>query len=193
MASSILYTERLVMVPITIEIVESMFLGTRDVAEKALDAAIPEAWPGRALVERAFRADLDAIRKNPDFRLWGDRVMITRSGPRRVVGSVVFHGGPDDEGVVEIGYGVEKDSQCQGYATEATRAAVEWAFAQPTVRLVRATTPSWHVASRKVLERAGLRQVGAQEHDMLGEVLEYERCAERPGDLTVAPRLSPQP
>lgn len=192
MTSSILYTERLVMVPITIEIVEAMFLGRRDLAERALEAELPEAWPGRALVERAFRADIEAIRRNPDFRLWGDRVMITREGARRVVGSVVFHGGPDDDGVVEVGYGVEKDSQCLGFATEATRAAVEWAFAQPPVRLVRATTPSWHVASRKVLERAGLRLVGSQDHDMLGEVLEYERCADRAVDAPRA-RLSPQP
>jgi RimJ/RimL family protein N-acetyltransferase len=173
--STILQTDRLVLVPITIATIEAIFAGRRDLAEAAVGAPLPEAWPGRALVERAFRADLDAIRADPTFRLWGDRVMITRQGPKRVVGSVVFHGGPDGDGIVEVGYGVERDSQRQGFATEATRAAVEWACGQPGVRRIRATTPSWHVASRKVLERCGLELVGQHEHDVLGELLDFER------------------
>lgn len=171
-----LHTERLVMVPITIAIVEAMLDGRRELAEKTLDAKLPDAWPGRALVERAFCADLDAIRANPEFRLWGDRVMIRKSD-RRVVGSVVFHGGPDGDGLVEVGYGVEQDLQRQGYATEGTRAAVEWALSEPNVNVVRACTPSWHVASRRVLERCGMLLAGSHDHDMLGELLEYERRA----------------
>ena len=34
-----------------------------------------------ALIERAFCADLDAIRKDPDQRLWGDRIVV-ESGMR---------------------------------------------------------------------------------------------------------------
>ena len=177
MVHSLLHTERLVMVPMTVAIVEHMLEGRREDAESALGASLPDEWPGRALVERAFCADLSAIRANPSFRLWGDRVMITRHGPRRVVGSVVFHGGPDADGVVEVGYGVEKESQCLGFATEGTRAAVEWALTQESVRAVRACTPSWHLSSRRVLERVGMTLVGSHDHDMLGELLEYERVA----------------
>lgn len=172
----VLHTERLVMVPITLSIVEAMFDGRRELAEQVLDARLPEAWPGRALIERAFCADVDAIRANPEFRLWGDRVMIRKSD-RRVVGSVVFHGGPDSDGIVEVGYGVESDLQRQGFATEGTRAAVEWALSQPSVNVVRACTPSWHLASRRVLERCGMFLAGSHDHDMLGELLEYERRA----------------
>lgn len=177
MVHSTLHTERLVMVPMTVSIVEAMLAGRRAEAEAALDARLPDEWPGRALVERAFCADLTAIRANPEYRLWGDRVMIARHGQRRVVGSVVFHGGPDGDGIVEVGYGVEKESQCLGFATEGTRAAVDWALSQSSVRAVRACTPSWHLASRRVLERVGLSLVGSHDHDMLGELLEYERKA----------------
>lgn len=174
MGGVVLETERLVMVPMTLGIVEACFAGRRDLAEAELDATLPEAWPGRALIERAFCADLEAIRKNPEFRLWGDRVMI-RKTDRQVVGSVVFHGGPDGNGVVEVGYGVEQQVQRQGYATEGTRASVDWALGQDGVHCVRAVTPSWHVASRRVLERIGMNLVGARDHDMLGELIEYER------------------
>lgn len=174
---STLHTDRLELVPMTVAIVEAMLDGRRELAESVLGARLPDAWPGRALVERAFCADLTAIRANPEFRLWGDRVMIARQGPRRVVGSVVFHGGPDADGAVEVGYGVEQESQRVGYATEGTRAAVQWALEQPDVRVVRACTPSWHLASRRVLERVGMSLVGSHDHDMLGELLEYERAA----------------
>lgn len=150
-------------------------LGRRDDVEAIVGAALPEAWPGRALVERAFTASLERIRTDPAVRLWGDRVMISREGPRRVIGSVVFHGAPDEGGAVEVAYGVEQESQQQGFATEATSASVLWALEQPGVRVVRATTPTWHVASRRVLEKCGFRLVGSREGDLIGELLEFER------------------
>jgi RimJ/RimL family protein N-acetyltransferase len=168
-----LATARLELVPITVPLVEAVLEGDRRRAEALLGVPCPAAWPNRALVERAFYASIDAIRRDPERRLWGDRVMITRDAPR-VVGSVVFHGAPDHEGAVEVAYGVEEDSQRQGYATEATRACVEWALEQWGVRAVRAATPPWHVASQRVLERCGLRRVGDRDSP-LGELWEYER------------------
>src|SRR3954469_6530822 len=92
-----LWTARLELVPVTTELVEAVLSGKRERAEECVGAILPAMWPGRALVERAFYASLEAILENPNIRLWGDRVMITRDHPRRVVGSVVFHGAPDDE------------------------------------------------------------------------------------------------
>lgn len=173
---SVLSTPRLSLEPITLPIVEAVMTGRREDVERLAGAELPPVWPNHALIERAFRADLAAIRSDPHTRLWGDRVLILRGGPRRVVGSVVFHGAPGPDGIVEVGYGVEQELQRQGYATEATGAAVDWALAQPGVRAVRAVTPSWHVASRRVLEKIGFAVIGTREHDML-DLVEYERLA----------------
>jgi RimJ/RimL family protein N-acetyltransferase len=171
----VLVTPRLILEPITLPLVEATFAGDRAALEELLRAMVPESWPGRALVERAFSASLDAIRVDPATRLWGDRLMITRDGAERiVVGSVIFHGKPED-GVAEVGYGVEERWQCKGLASEATRACVEWALEQEGVECVTATTPPWHTASVRVLERSGLARVGIEEHDALGEVLRFER------------------
>lgn len=175
MPHSLLETPRLSLVPITVEIVEEVLANRREKVEKILGATMPSQWPGRALVERAFWASLERIRANPDLRLWGDRVMVTRDQQARVVGSVVFHGGPDPEGVVEVAYGVEEESQGQGYATEAVRASVEWAIAHPSVQVIRATTPPWHTPSKRVLMKCGFEEVGIREGDVLGELLEFER------------------
>lgn len=166
-------TNRLQMVPITLDIVEAVLDGRRAETEALLGAKMPLEWPGRALVERAFLARLDEIRANPDHRLWGDRVVITREGEPRVIGSVIFHGGPDDRGAVEVAYGIEGESQRQGFGHEAVHASVSWAFGDPHVHLVRASTFTWHAASRRILEKIGFRVVGTC-CDILGEMLEYE-------------------
>jgi len=171
---SILFTERLVLEPITVPMVEAVMGGRREEAERIAEARLPEAWPGRALVERAFTVSLDEIRADPATRLWGDRLILLRpelaGGERCVVGSVVFHGKPDDAGTAEVAYGVEEGSQGQGLATEATRASVLWALAQPGVRLVTATTLPWHKASLRVIEKIGMRRLGTRDHDILGEL-----------------------
>lgn len=176
MPPATLLTARLELVPITLAIAEAVMLGQRARAEELVGAPLPDAWPGRALIERAFSASLDHLRALPEVRLWGDRVMIARTGARRVLGSVVFHGAPGEDGLVEVAYGVEQDSQQLGYATEGTGACVEWALAQPGVLAVRAATPTWHASSRRVLEKCGFTPIGSRESEsMLGELLEFER------------------
>ena len=59
--------------------VEAVFANDCVRAEALAGARLPDAWPGKALVERAFSADLELIREDPDGRLWGDRLMIGTS------------------------------------------------------------------------------------------------------------------
>lgn len=177
---SLLLTPRLRLVPITVAMVEAIMTGRREAAEALVRAKMPERWPNPDLVERAFTASLDAIRADPDVRLWGDRVMVlpgTAGEADRVVGSVVFHGRPAEDGVAEVAYGVEEASQGMGYATEAVGASVEWAFGQPGVRAVQAATFAWHLPSLRVIEKVGMARVGTREHEVLGEMLVFERRA----------------
>jgi [ribosomal protein S5]-alanine N-acetyltransferase len=175
MAPSTLFTTRLDLVPMTLPVAEAVLLGQRARTEELLGARLPDAWPGRAMVERAFFASLDLIRSAPDKKLWGNRVMVTREESRRVVGSVVFHGAPGPDGIVEVAYGVEQESQLKGYAKESVPVCVEWALCQPGAVAVRATTPPWHIASRRVLDRCGLVVIGTEASDAFGDLLLYER------------------
>jgi RimJ/RimL family protein N-acetyltransferase len=65
-------------------------------------------------------------------------------------------GDPDD--VVELGYRLRREAWGQGYASEGARALVAYAFASGA-RRVYAMTMVVNVASRRVLEKAGLRYV----------------------------------
>ena len=162
----------------TVPMVEAVMFGRREDAEALVKARMPERWPNRDLVERAFTVSLEAIRADPEVRLWGDRVMVLPGAPGepdRVVGSVVFHGRPGEDGVAEVAYGVEEASQARGYATEAVGASLDWAFGQPGVRAVQAATFAWHVPSLRVIEKVGMVRMGTREHEVLGEMLVFER------------------
>lgn len=161
-----LFTERLELRPISLEAVIASLEGRRrSEIEAIIGAELPWTWPSRALVEQVFEASAEAVRADPTTRLWGDRLMVTREPSPKIVGSVVFHGRPDANGVCEIAYGVEDTNQGKGYATEGLRAMVQWALAQPECRVVRAVTTTWHKASMRVLEKVGMHFVGTRQQD----------------------------
>lgn len=172
-----LETRRLLLVPISRDLVEAVLASDRAEAERLVGARFPDLWPGPALVERAFSCPIEKLRRDPDAWLWGARVLVTKSD-EVVVGSVVMNGRPES-GLVEVAYGVDEAWQGRGYATEGTGAVVAWALDQKDVARVQACTFPWHRASQKVLEKIGMRRVGTRETDMFGELLVYERAHER--------------
>ncbi len=175
-----LVTARLRLVPITLEAIEAVLDHDRARAEAIVGAAFPRAWPNDALIAQGFPFSREALRADPDTRLWGDSLVLLRDEPR-VVGSVVFHGHPGD-GVAEVAYGSAETARRQGYAIEATTAAVEWALAQDGIQAVQATTFPWHLASLGVIKQLGMQPIGTREHDTLGELLLFERRAKRASD-----------
>jgi len=175
-AVSALLTERLELLPITRALVDAVVDGRRADAEAICNARFPEIWPGRTLVERAFSCPLDKLREDPESWLWGARVLVTRSGERLVVGSVVLDGKPDPtRGSVEVAYGIDGKYQGRGYATEGTDAVVRWALDQNVVKRVTASTFPWHVASRRVLTKIGMHEVGTRETEMFGDLVVYAK------------------
>lgn len=82
-----------------------------------------------------------------------------------VIGDCGFHHPPDGRGVVEIGYGIADSVRDRGYATEAIEVLIGFALLQEGVRRVEAETTAANAASRRVLEKAGLRLL--REHDGL--------------------------
>ena len=77
-----------------------------------------------------------------------------------VIGSTGFKGPPDEDGMVEIAYGIVPAFQGRGYATEAAAAGVAFAFGSGRVRLVRAHTLPTPNASTRVLAKCGFGRTG---------------------------------
>src|SRR5690242_17605289 len=111
----VLVTQRLRLVPITLEAMEAVLDGDKPRAEAIIGARFPPAWPNDVLLDVGFPYARDAIRAEPEVRLWGDSLVLLRDEPR-VIGSVTFHGRPCD-GVAEIGCSIEHSSRGCGLAT----------------------------------------------------------------------------
>lgn len=83
--------------------------------------------------------------------------MITLKETGQIIGMIDPHvEGPR----VGIGYGAARAFWGKGYMTEATRAVIDWAFRQPSIYRVYATTDVENVASRRVLEKVGMQCEG---------------------------------
>lgn len=72
-----------------------------------------------------------------------------------VVGSALFKGRPDAEGVVEIGYGLGKPFEHNGDMTETVAALCAWALQQEGVHRIIAETAVDGTASQRILHRCG--------------------------------------
>ncbi|WUI79106.1 GNAT family N-acetyltransferase [Streptomyces sp. NBC_00400] len=93
---------------------------------------------------------------------WGVFVL-TDAASGTALGSIGFHGPPDAEGFVEIGYDLSPSARGAGWATDAARLLAGWAAAHPEVRTVCALTEPENIPSQRVLERAGFRFSGERE------------------------------
>ena len=83
--------------------------------------------------------------------------VITLKGTGEVIGII----DPRIEGPkVGIGYGSARAYWGKGYVTEATCAVIQWAFQQPSIYRVYATTDVENIASRRVMEKVGMQCEG---------------------------------
>lgn len=118
----------------------------------------------------------DRLHAHPDEAGWWSWLAVQRD-TREAVGSLGWAGRPNDEGQVMLGYSLYPPFQGKGFALEASRALMAWAFEHPEVTAVRATVPTWHARSIHVAERLGMQRVGTGYDPEAGEIIIFERRA----------------
>jgi len=130
----------------------------------SLDCDVPGGWPPEFYDTDAVNYSLNWLLKHPADAEWGFYYFLERGsggGRPTLVGAGGFKGPPDPDGLVELGYSIVPERQRRGYATEAVRGLLAFAFASPRVRTVIAQTLPSLVASIGVLEKAGFQFAGA--------------------------------
>jgi [ribosomal protein S5]-alanine N-acetyltransferase len=157
--AEVLLTPRLRMLPCD-AVVARAAVEAPETLSSLLGLRVDPEWPSEDLVE-VLPGYADALEGDPSLLRWGFFLVLDRSG-RRLVGDAGFKGPPDEDGAVEIGYGIVSPFRGRGYATEAVRALVAYARRQSEVREVRATCYSSNAPSRRVLEKSGFRHVGTE-------------------------------
>lgn len=94
----------------------------------------------------------DYLQEAPGEAKWWN-YFIVHSSDTCLIGTCGFKGPPGPDGAVEIGYEIAEAYQGQGLGTEAARALVDWASAQPGVVAVTAQTLAEENASVALLRR----------------------------------------
>ena len=90
--------------------------------------------------------------KDPSFyTMW----IVIEKSKNAIIGGICFHGEPDEEGTVEIGYGIDNDYRNKGFMTETLKGIILWLRNNKKVRIIQAETDSANISSIKVLEKNG--------------------------------------
>jgi RimJ/RimL family protein N-acetyltransferase len=104
---------------------------------------------------------------------------VLRHPDGHLVGDVGLCPADDEPGVIKVGYTIAPEHQGQGYATEAVRALVGYAFETLDARVVRAYTEESNEPSRAVMRKSGLTHIETTVEEEDGEVwriVRYERA-----------------
>src|SRR5687768_8038528 len=154
MTDSAIQTTRLALRPLASAAARAL-PADRETAGRLLGVTLPPEWPQADLVD-VLPLQAAAAHNEERFGVW---LMIERES-NTVVGDIGFIGPPGEDGTVEIGYSVIPDRRGRGYATEAVRALVDWAFGRPGVGAVTAGCDEENVPSIHILKRIGFVRTG---------------------------------
>jgi len=166
-------TPRFELVSMSLPFMEALSVHDLDRAMHEIGAMLPADMPDDLVHFLEYRTA--QLRDDPSIQPWLGRVIvIDGDGGRRVIGSIGFHGPPDKNGRVEVGYRVEPEHRRQGVATEVVRALLDWANREHGVTRFRAATAPDNLASQAVLARFGFRQTGTQMDDLDGFEIVFE-------------------
>jgi [ribosomal protein S5]-alanine N-acetyltransferase len=104
---------------------------------------------------------LENLKDDPELLGWGVW-FVSLVENNQVIGDIGFKGKPDDQGIVEVGYGIIPEMHNKGIATESVSAIIEWAFSSSKVKKVVAECLEDNIPSIRVLEKLGMTRTGTE-------------------------------
>jgi aminoglycoside 6'-N-acetyltransferase len=113
----------------------------------------------------AVRAEIEEMRSRPPGDAGGwVQLSVEELATGVLVGDVGVALVDGEPGVVKVGYTVDPSCQGRGYATEAVRALIRYAFDTLDADVVRMHASANNVASIRVAEKAGMRFVERRQY-----------------------------
>jgi RimJ/RimL family protein N-acetyltransferase len=164
-------SERLELASMSLPLIQALLERDLHGARRHLDV---ELTPELADDTHVLLLRRDQLLADPAVAPWLLRVMVPREGPRRAIGRIGFHGPPDADGRVEVGYTVLPEHRGMGFATEASRALFAWARETHGIARFRASVSPTNTPSLAVVRKLGLVQTGVQWDEIDGEELVFD-------------------
>lgn len=152
----------------SIGFMRALIAGDADAASRELGADVSGAMSDD--LQHFARYRLAQMEADPSIRQWLARAMVMTEadGRRHAIGTIGFHGPPDGEGRVEVGYRVEPAYRRQGYASEAVRALFDWAAREHGIRRFVASISPANEASLTLVRGFGFVRTGEQMDEIDG-------------------------
>ncbi|MFL0250303.1 GNAT family N-acetyltransferase [Clostridium neuense] len=148
-------TDRLILMPITLQIAEALMKNDNSEILK-LGMKTNKAWPTNDTND-ILPIIVKSLKENEPsgFETW----MIERKDSKEIIGDIGFHGMPDENGEVEIGYGLVENERRKGFGFEAARAIMDFAIAHEAVKVVKADCLINNIPSARILDRLGMKEI----------------------------------
>ena len=134
-------------------------------------------WLGFDAAREAMPHAYDFLKAHPSALGWWTYLFVHKPD-HTLIGLGGFKGEVNEEGVVEIGYEIAPTYRRRGLASEAALGMIEYAFAHADVKRVDAHTLAERNASTGVLEKVGMKHLGAVQDPDDGEVWHWSLSRE---------------
>ena len=151
----------------------------------ALDEADPKLWLDRGFSDpdkyflnnpNPIKYRLPRIRQNPEYAKYLLRVAVLKDNPV-IIASAGFHDAPDSDGMIEIGFGVDKKHQGMGFGQELLHGMWSWVVNDPLVKTLRYTVSPDNLISQHIIKKLGFKHNGQQIDEEDGPEDIYELSA----------------
>jgi RimJ/RimL family protein N-acetyltransferase len=156
---AVISSERLELPLLSLDQLERVAAGDVTSVAAELDASLSDEWLQAVRWLAGMRAR--QIRERPTDAPWLVRPIL-HADTRQAIGYLNFHGGPDESGMVEVGYTLLPAARGRGYALEAVRAAFDWATRVHGVRRFRASVAPNNERSLNLIRKLGFVKIGEQ-------------------------------
>ncbi|GHO65502.1 N-acetyltransferase [Ktedonobacter sp. SOSP1-52] len=152
-------TARLQFIPYSLRLKKAT-LEDRISLEILLGVHVPPHWPLPDYME-ALPFFIRLTESDPSGAIWDG--IILHTADQQVIGDIGFKGGPDDQGMVEIGYSILPEYRGAGYATEMAEGLITWVFQHLPISCITAECRDDNIGSIKVLEKLGMQRLKADQ------------------------------
>ena len=155
MAKTELITNRTCLFPIDMEIIKTVSNGA------FFEYYYNEEWPENDLKE-AFPVFLELLKKNGNdgFNMW----IIIEKANNQIIGSAGYIGRPDNEGYIELGFGIIPSKRQKGFCYESVKALIQWGLSHDKVNGIFARCDKSNIASRKTIIKLGFEYLNEKDN-----------------------------
>lgn len=157
----VLNTERLALLALDPRLA-ALQAGSHTAFFNAIAVSHEVMWPPAPFERAAFQWAEQNLAHDPEGEGWYGWALLANvaaNQPPRVVGAAALVGRPDDQGEVELAFGIVPEFRGNGYSSEAVRALSHWAIANGAAQVV-VHLDAEDIAAARLLEKNGFVDTG---------------------------------